>query len=585
MNHKKLNKIFKRNYQASSGAMSDDSDAYEPSQWVSTTLNPHTAVGTTLATKTVANIMIGNSDTVGVQQISRMLLVRAWLREHDERRSQPAKPKQLTTSKPKKNQKDQDSNTSNKRKRMKDNFDSAPKDRADENEEVEEESEDVQAFWTDLNSWLNVKMEGKKAKHGGKSISGLGNSFKTPEWSKYYMDLVTNELTLFPDDTIPLIPRQTAPELRPVNPEPSAMFSTPAARSYVAQLGSNGNGMVYIMKIVLRLKVYFSGMPQMSLGSHSRTGTPPTPLGFRSDSPLGPLFATAGGSQLNHAGMSYANQNFGLIAGSHSQTRFEPQETSGARQDTSHQWTRQHTCAPAGLQGLLQNGFQASDSEKLAASKGRSFIERAVIGSNSTYFFRVMGNKYLTKTRQKSKRKPSEKQEESRHAATAAATASRSRNAALTSSHRMNQNQPDTSQMRQTRQMGSKARRNINSAKENELPHTEKTSTHLSQPKSNNISPSMTIQPQKVTVKSPSLEKALRKLASAQRQIRRLKSRNKELQSELVKVWNEAKAYQKQSIWLECQAQGLLRDRKVERQKFWEHSMEIKKKGYIQSED
>ncbi|KAE9383724.1 hypothetical protein BT96DRAFT_1027086 [Gymnopus androsaceus JB14] len=36
MNHKKLNKIFKRNYQASSGAMSDDSDAYEPSQVIQT---------------------------------------------------------------------------------------------------------------------------------------------------------------------------------------------------------------------------------------------------------------------------------------------------------------------------------------------------------------------------------------------------------------------------------------------------------------------------------------------------------------------------------------------------------------------
>lgn len=58
------------------------------------------------------------------------------------------------------------------------------------------------------------------------------------------MELVAEELVLFPDDTIPLIPRQTGPETRPIEPELSAALThTPAPRSYVAQLGPNGNGM------------------------------------------------------------------------------------------------------------------------------------------------------------------------------------------------------------------------------------------------------------------------------------------------------------------------------------------------------
>lgn len=76
-----------------------------------------------------------------------------------------------------------------------------------------------------------------------------------------------------------------------------------------------------------------------------------TPMGFRSDSPIGmnspvswfkhsnvsfnagSLFTTAGGSQSNQLGMSYAHQSF-MIPASQSQTRFEPQETNGTYFET-----------------------------------------------------------------------------------------------------------------------------------------------------------------------------------------------------------------------------------------------------------
>ena len=76
---------------------------------------------------------------------------------------QLAKPKQLT-SRTKKNKSTNANANTPKRRHTSNNFDSAPNGQPDENEEVEEESDDIKAFWADFNTWLQVKMDGKKVK-------------------------------------------------------------------------------------------------------------------------------------------------------------------------------------------------------------------------------------------------------------------------------------------------------------------------------------------------------------------------------------------------------------------------------------
>ncbi|KAJ3826657.1 hypothetical protein F5880DRAFT_1543347, partial [Lentinula raphanica] len=77
--------------------------------WISTTIDESTAVGATEATALVAKTMVGTSDAVGTKDTARMLIVRRFLREREER-LRNAKPKKAITIAP------------NNKRRRRDNF-------------------------------------------------------------------------------------------------------------------------------------------------------------------------------------------------------------------------------------------------------------------------------------------------------------------------------------------------------------------------------------------------------------------------------------------------------------------------------
>ncbi|KAE9388334.1 hypothetical protein BT96DRAFT_947693 [Gymnopus androsaceus JB14] len=100
--------------------------------------------------------------------------------------------------------------------------------------------------------------------------------------------------------------------------------------------------------VSMTLDIFTAVGTQMSSGSRLHT-TLGTPMGFCLDSPIG----------MNSPISWFKHSNSFIIPASQSQTRFKPQETNGTSQDSSNQWTGQvQTRAPAGLQALLQNGFQ-----------------------------------------------------------------------------------------------------------------------------------------------------------------------------------------------------------------------------------
>ncbi|KAJ3712455.1 hypothetical protein C8R42DRAFT_727983 [Lentinula raphanica] len=199
--------------------------------WISTTIDESTAISTSEATALVTKTMVGTSDAVGTKDTARMLIVRRFLRERQER-LQNAKPKKVAAI------------ASNNKRRRRDNFDTATLDPPVVDEE-EDEADEVKALWSDLDSWLREKAEGlyendaKKKKTHASSVEnfaeaqprGWGKTFKEEKWAKFYEECVANELVLFPHDSIPLIPRQQSQPQSNIAGLSGPTPSTPASRT------------------------------------------------------------------------------------------------------------------------------------------------------------------------------------------------------------------------------------------------------------------------------------------------------------------------------------------------------------------
>ncbi|KAJ3875200.1 hypothetical protein F5051DRAFT_442613 [Lentinula edodes] len=178
-------------------------------------------LGITAATEQVAKAMLGSSEAIGAQHTSRLLLVRRFCRERNNRiQRAKARPSTISTSKTR-------SKNSKKKKRGGDNFSST---QSIENSEAlvdcesdngsDEEVETIPDFWTDFDRYLKGKIDGTSEGKGrkrqieeeGEVPRGWGKTFKSKEWTDFYEECIVQELLQHPEDTIPLIPR-TRPQL------------------------------------------------------------------------------------------------------------------------------------------------------------------------------------------------------------------------------------------------------------------------------------------------------------------------------------------------------------------------------------
>ncbi|KAJ4467656.1 hypothetical protein C8J55DRAFT_492569 [Lentinula edodes] len=230
-------------------------------------------LGITAATEQVAKAMLGSSEAIGAQHTSRLLLVRRFCRERNDRiLKAKARPLTIPTTKTR-------NKNSKRKKRGGDNFSSTQSIENSEelvdcesNNGSDEEVGTIPDFWTDFDRYLKGKIDGKSEGKGrkrqmegeGEVSRGWGKTFKSKEWMDFYEECIVQELLQHPEDTIPSIPR-TRPQ---VNTQIPPLISPVSAHV--------GNG---ISSSVSDHRSHISVAGNAALfQTQTRSNTPTTPL-------------------------------------------------------------------------------------------------------------------------------------------------------------------------------------------------------------------------------------------------------------------------------------------------------------------